>query len=186
MAYSSFIRLSLLLIGFVLLAFGGWDRLRPRSHYQSSDPSAGAVLTRSPELVTVQFSDALDKDSQISVASTITLKPNGETVFEDGPSSVAQGPSPENPAVLKVLMPRDRTAGLYWVRWKAVTARGKATKFGLFCFGVGMSVPDYITRDMPGGLSERNLDERRYRAVLLGGIFLVTLGALFPQITRSK
>ena len=185
MAFSSFIRVFLLFIGFLLLVFGAWDKLRPRAQYVSSYPTAGAVLPRSPELVTVQFSDALDQDSEISVASTITLTPSGETVFEDGPLSTVKGPSPENPSVLKVLMPRDKS-GLYWVRWKAVTASGKATRFGALCFGVRMPVPDHITRDMPGGVRERNLRERSYRAVLLGGVFLMALGAVFPQITRPK
>jgi methionine-rich copper-binding protein CopC len=185
-AFSSLIRAVLLFIGFVLLVFGAWDRLRLRARYESSSPTPGAVLSRAPELVTIQFSGALDRESEISVVSTITLKPNGETVFENGEPVMVHGPSPENPRSLNLLMPSDKPPGLYWVRWRAVTARGKAARFGSYCFGIGMPVPDQITRETPGGFSERNERERSFRAVLLGGIFLVALGIVFPQIARSK
>ena len=186
MASASLIRASLLLLGFVLLCAGAWDRFVPRAHYESSIPAAGAVLDQVPEFVMVQFSDELDRNSEISVASTITLKSNGEKVFEDGKPSESHGPSVENPKALKVALPADTGKGLYWVRWKAVAARGKATRFGLLCFAVGMPVPEHVTRDMPGALSERNYRERDYRAVLLGGILLLVLGIIFPHISSQK
>jgi len=185
-AFSSLIRAVLLFIGSVFLVFGTWDKLRPRARYESSSPTPGAVLPRNPELVTIQFSDALDRESEMSVVSTITLKPNGETVFEDGEPVMVHGPSPENPRALNILMPGDKPPGLYWVRWRAVTVRGKAARFGSFCFGLQMPVPDHITRETLGGFSERNDRERSHRAVLLGGILLVVLGVVFPKISGPK
>lgn len=70
---------------------------------------------------------------------------------------------------------------LYWVTWKAVAARGRAERFGRLCFGVAMPVPAHIMRDIPGALSERDGDERRRRAVLVGGVLLLALGALLPR-----
>ena len=186
MASALLIRASLLLIGFVLLCAGAWDKLVPRARYESSSPAPGAVLDHVPESVTIQFSDDLDQSSEISVASTITLKSNGEAIFEDGKRLVAHGPSVESPKALKVAMPSDNGKGLYWVRWRAVASRGKATRFGLLCFGVGMPIPEHVTRDMPGALSERNFRERSHRAVLLGGVLLVALGLLFPLVSRQK
>ena len=186
MAFSSLIRAVLLFIRAVLLVFGTWDKLRPRARYENSSPTPGAVLPRAPELVTIQFSDALDRDSEMSVVSTITLQPNGETVFEDGDPVLVHGPSPENPRALNIKMPSDKPPGLYWIRWRAVTAKGKAARFGSFCFGVGMPIPDHITRKTPGGFSERNERERGHRAVLLGGLLLVVLGVVFPKISGSR
>jgi methionine-rich copper-binding protein CopC len=185
-AFSSLIRAVLIFIGSALLVFGAWDKLRPRSRYESSSPTPGAVLPRAPELVTIQFSHALDRESEMSVVSTITLRPNGETIFEDGDPVIVHGPSPENPRALNILMPRDTPPGLYWVRWRAVTARGTAARFGSFCYGVRMPIPDHITRESPGGFSERNDRERSYRAVLLGGTLLVVLGVVFPKVSRSR
>ncbi|HSE21905.1 MAG TPA: copper resistance protein CopC [Pyrinomonadaceae bacterium] len=186
MAFSSLIRAVLIFIGSVLLVFGTWDKLRPRGRYESSSPKPGSVLSRAPELVTIQFSDALDWESELSVVSTITLEPNGEAIFEDGEPVIVHGPSPENPRALNILMPSDKRPGLYWVRWRVVTARGKAARFGSFCFGVGMPIPEHITRETPGGFSERDERERSYRAVLLGGLLLVVLGVVFPRVSRSR
>ena len=186
MAPASLIRASLLLIGFVLLCAGAWDKLVPRARYESSSPAPGAVLDQVPESVTIQFSDDLDQSSEISVVSTITLKSSGEKIFEDGKPLASNGPSLENAKALKVVMPSDIGYGLYWVRWKAVAARGKATRYGLLFFAVGMPIPEYLTQGLPGALSERNPNERRYRAVLLGGVLVVALGLLFPLVSRQK
>jgi methionine-rich copper-binding protein CopC len=185
-AAASLIRASLLLIGSIFLCVSAWDKLVPRAHYESSSPAAGAVLDRVPESVTVNFSDNLDQSSEISVASTITLESSGETIFEDGKPLRESGPTTGNPKVLKVAMPADINKGLYWVRWKAVAARGKAARFGLLCFAVGMPIPEHITRDTPGALSERNFQERSYRAIFLGGVLLVAFGIMFPHIAHRK
>jgi len=182
----SLIRASLLFIGFVLLLLGAWDKLVPRPHYESSSPAPGSVLDKVPQLVTVKLSEELDQSSTILVHSTITLKSNGEQIVGEGKQLRSQGPSLENAKALQITMPADAARGLYWVQWQAVAAQGKATRYGLFYFAVGMPPPEYIAKEPPGALSERNPAERRYRAVLLGGVLMVGFGLLFPHVSRRR
>jgi hypothetical protein len=76
--------------------------------------------------------------------------------------------------------------GLYWVQWTAISARWRSQRTGRFCFGVGMSIPDDIIRDMPGAIYERDYRYRERRAVLLGGVLLVGLGFFVPHLRVSK
>ena len=178
------IRAALLFFGSVMLLFGACDLLAPRARYVSSSPEPGAALAAPPASVTISFSDELAPESDIAVASTITLPPSGGPVYADGKRFTASGPDPGDSrgrtlrADLEPGLPR----GLYWVQWRAVAARGKAERLGMFCFGAGMPVPADITRDMPGALGEWDNKRRGRRAALLGGVLLVALGALLPRL----
>ena len=182
------IRLALLSLGIALLLFGMWNWLTPRARYLSSNPQANAVIAASPSLVDIQFSEELDRESTISVSSTITLSAQGEKIYGDGKRFTANGPSLEdaNRRTLSVIMDRDLPKGLYWVQWTAIAARSKSQRSGRFCFGVGMSIPDHIIRDMPEAIYERDYRFREHRAVLLGGVLLVGLGFVLPHLRVSK
>lgn len=182
------IRLSLLVMGSVLLLFGLWNWLIPRARYVTSNPRPGAMVATTPSAVTVDFSEELDVTSRISVASTITLSAAGERIYGDGKRFIVNGPAAHDSThrTLYVALDPDLPTGLYWVQWNAVAARGKSQRSGSFCYGVGMSVPDDIMRDMPGAIYERNYRFRDHRAVVLGGLLLVGLGLFLPQLRVSK
>jgi methionine-rich copper-binding protein CopC len=181
-------RIALLLSGFALLLFGTWSWLIPRARYLSSNPRASEVVATGPTVVAIDFSEALDRESTISVASTITVGPNGERIYGDGKRFTAKGPSQEgaNPRSLTVGLDRGLPNGLYWVQWTAISARWRSQRSGRFCFGVGMSIPDDVIRDMPGAIYERDYRYREHRAMLLGGVLLVGLGLFLPPLRVSK
>jgi methionine-rich copper-binding protein CopC len=181
---SQIIRALLLFFGSLLLLFGAWELLAPRARYVSSHPAPGAALAAPPQEVLVSFSNELTPESNISVTSTVTLSPSGEKEYSGGKRFTATGPDPRDPQrrTLRVELEPGEPAGLYWVQWKAVAARGKSQRFGRLCFGAGMTVPDHITRDMPGALREWNYRWRERRAALLGGLLLVALGVVLPRL----
>lgn len=181
-------KLALLSSGIALLLFGMWNCVIPRARYLTSNPQANAVIATSPSLVDIQFSEELDRESIISVGSTITLSAQGEKTYGDGKRFTAKGPSREdaNRRNLSVSLDRDLPKGLYWVQWTAIAARSKSQRSGRFCFGVGMSIPDHIIRDMPEAIYERDYRFREHRAVLLGGVLLVGLGFLLPHLRVPK
>ena len=180
-------KIALLSSGFALLLFGMWNWLIPRARYLSSSPGMNAVVATSPSVVAIDFSEELARESTISVASTITLAPDGEKIYGDGKRFTAKGPGAEgtNPRSLSVSLDRDLPNGLYWVQWTAIAARGRSQRSGRFCFGVGMSVPDDTLRDMPDAVYERDYRFRDHRAVVLSGVLLVGLGLLLPHLRSS-
>jgi len=184
MGLHSISRAVLLFCGSLMLLFGVWHLLVPKAQYSTSNPAPGAVLAVPPQEVSVSFTEQLDSESTITVTSTITLSPSGAQVYSDGEKFASFGPDATDPQrrTLRVKLDPELPAGLYWVQWKAVAARGKAQRFGTFCFGVGMLVPDHITREMPGAFREHNYQWRRRRAALLGGLLLIALGALLPPL----
>ena len=184
MNYVPIVRCLLLLLAAVMLLFGAVDRLVPRAHYVDSDPKPGSVLSRLPSAVTITFSNELAPQSEISIASTITLTPSGELLYADGKTFSTLGPDSRDTRRLRVDLDPGLGRGLYWVKWNAVAARGKAQRFGRLCFAVGMPFPTHITSDTPGGLMEWNYRFRDYRSVWLGGVFLLGLGILLPRLTR--
>jgi methionine-rich copper-binding protein CopC len=181
--FGQVVRALLLVFGAIMLLFGVWQLLAPRARYVSSSPQPGSILTESPRSVTVTFSDELAPESKISVASTITLSPSGETIYGDGKRYTAQGPDPEDPQrrTLRVDLGSELTHGLYWVQWTTVARRGYAQRSGRLCYAVGMRIPAHLTRDLPGGLYERDYRKRRRRAALIGGVVLLALGAFVPS-----
>ena len=184
MNHSPFLRASLLLLGAAALLCWVVYRLAPRARYVSSTPQPGAVLNVPPETVSIKFSDELIADSEISVASTVTLTAAGEILYGDGKTFTAAKPDPQDPEhkTLSVNLDRGLAKGLYWIKWKTTAAWGGAQRYGYFCFSAGMPIPASITRDEPGGFREENPRFRNYRAVLLAGLFLLAFGVALPYI----
>ena len=178
------LRASLLSLGAFSLFCWSVYHLAPRARYVTANPPPGAILTTSPDNVSISFSDELTHDSEISVASTITLSPAGEILYGDGKAFTAAGPDSHDSQhqTLRVNLDPGLAKGLYWVKWRTTAVRGGAQRYGRFCFAVGMPIPDHITREMPGGFREENPRFRDYRAVILGGIFLLAFGAALPYI----
>ncbi|HEU5236394.1 MAG TPA: copper resistance protein CopC [Pyrinomonadaceae bacterium] len=178
------LRAAFLVLGAVILLCWGVYRLVPRARYVSSNPQAGAVLTVPPETVSISFSNELTVDSEISVASTITLSPSGESLYGEGKVFAASGPDSHDPQnkTLRVNLDPGLAKGLYWVKWRTTAARGGAQRYGNFCFSAGMPIPTSITRDRPGGFREENPRFRDYRAVLLAGIILLTFCVALPYL----
>ena len=174
-------------MGAVLLLFGMWDWFIPRARYVGSTPEPGATLATVPSVVSIDFSENLDRTSTASVASTITLSSAGEAIYGDGRRFTVTGPSLEHcRRNLRIPLDPDLPRGLYWVQWNAVAASSNAHRSGRFCFGVGMNVPDDIVRDMPGAMIERDAGFRQHRAVVLGGLLLAGLGLLLPRVRLTK
>ena len=79
------------------------------SHFESSEPKAGAVLAAAPDSVKITFEEALrPKESTIAVLNSKKTEVNTEaaTVSEDGKT-------------LSETLPT-LTSGTYTVKWKAV------------------------------------------------------------------
>jgi methionine-rich copper-binding protein CopC len=181
--FGHIVRALLLVFGVIMLLFGVWQLLEPRARYVSSSLQPGSILPESPRSVSITFSEELAPESEISVASTITSSASGETSYGDGKRYTAQGPDPEDPQrrTLRVDLGDELTRGLYWVQWKTVARRGLAQRSGRLCYAVGMPIPAHLTRDLPEGLYERDYQERRRRAALIGGVVLLALGAFVPS-----
>lgn len=182
------IRVLLLFFGSVMLLFGACDLMAPRARYVSSTPAPGTQIAAVPASVTVSFSDQLAPESTIAVTSTITLSPSGERVYADGKKFTAAGPdsSDSQNRTLRAVLEPGLPAGLYWVEWTAVAARGKSKRFGRFSFGAGMPVPPDTRRDEGSALWERDYKWRGNRAALLGGVLLIAMGALLPRMPRRE
>jgi methionine-rich copper-binding protein CopC len=178
-------RLILLVIGSVLLLFAAWNWLVPRPRYLSSTPSPNSVLTTMPTTVSLEFSDPLDRESTLAVASTITLSAEGQEVYGDGKRFTAAGPSAGHGRILSVALDPNLPKGFYWVSWSAVAARGKAKSFGDFCFSVGMPIPESIARDRRSAVVEHDYRYRDQRAMVVGGFLLIALGLLLPHFRDS-
>lgn len=137
------------------------------------------MVNEAPAAVTIEFSEGLTSSSTASVASTITLSPNGERVYGDGKRFTTTGPSlAHNRRTLHIPLDPALPKGLYWVQWNVASASSNAPRFGKFCFVVGMSVPDDIIRDLPGGIMERDDRYRYHRAAFLSGILLFVIGLI--------
>ncbi|HKE58936.1 MAG TPA: copper resistance protein CopC [Pyrinomonadaceae bacterium] len=188
MNHSVILRVSLLLLGAVILTCWVFYHLVPRASFVTSNPHPGAVLATPPETVSINFSDELAANSEISVASTITLGPSGESLYGDGKTFTSAGLDHHDPQhkTLTVNLDPGLPKGLYWVKWKTSAARGGAQRYGNFCFSAGMPIPASITRAEPGGFREENPRFRDYRAVLLGGLFLLAFAVALPYISWRR
>lgn len=182
--YRQIVRALLLLMGAGMLLFGVWQQLVPRARYVSSSPEPGSSLSAPPTSVNVRFSNQLSPNSEIALASTITLSPSGEAIHGDGKRFTAKGPDASDPLgrTLRLDLSPGLSPGLYWVQWTTESVNGRAKSSGKLCYAVGMTVPEHITRDMPGGLLERDYKWREHRAVLLSSVLLIALGVFLPQL----
>ena len=184
MGIAHFLRAPLCFLGLALLLFGLWDLVTPRARFVKSIPPAGASIGDPPAAVTVKFSNKLASESSIEVTSTIKLLPSGEKEYLAGKSVVLKSeidrgdPTGES---IRADLQADLHKGLYWVNWRTTTAGWRTVSYGKTPFGVGMTVPDHLTRDMDGPIWERNYQYRSRRAALVGGVVMLALG-LFLQM----
>ncbi len=182
------VRILLALIGLSMLLGSIRHALVPHARYRQSRPAPASSLATPPAEVVICFSRELAPDSRIGVVSTMSILPSGERSYSGGEDVVAQsGFDPNDPshqslrAVLRPGLPN----GLYRVDWSVVAARGKAERFGSYYFGVGMPVPDSVTRDLGGPLRERDVydtEEVSPRAVPFVGVLLIALAILLPWL----
>lgn len=118
-----------------------------------SDPSAGAVLNRSPERVTLRF------DAPLVAGSTFIIF---DSAFRQVPD-VAAAPSAADPAVMMVAPP-PLADGQYTVQWVAFSQDGDTTS-GSFSFTVRGGGVSAIGGGAPLG----------WILALLGGVALIAV-----------
>jgi hypothetical protein len=139
------------------------------------------MINEVPSVVTVNFSNKLHSDSKIDVTSTVELLPSGQNEFLTGGSVVMNSeidPTDERGQTLRANLRPGLHKGLYYIKWTTKTAGWQTITNGETSFGVGMNVPEHVTKSMGGQIRERNSDYRRRRAALLGGIVLLALALL--------
>jgi len=173
----------LIALGLVLLGFGAWDLVVPRARFVNSQPPPGGMINEVPSVVTVNFSNKLNSDSKIDVTSTVELLPSGEKEFLTGGSVVMNSeidPTDQSGQTLRAHLRPGLHRGLYYIHWTAKTTGWRTITNGETSFGVGMNVPEHVTKSMGGPIRELNYDYRGRRAALLGGILLLAL-ALLPK-----
>ena len=189
----SIARMLLALLGLSMLLVTITDVIAPRVRYRQSRPEPASVLAMPPAEVMVHFSGELAPESTIRVVSTVSVLPSGEWSYSGGENVVAEsGPDPNDPsrqswrAMLRPRLPN----GLYRVDWSTVTARGKTERSGCYYFGVGMSVPASVTRDLGGPVQERDIypyyEDVTPRAVALTGVLLIALAILLPWLRPHR
>jgi methionine-rich copper-binding protein CopC len=179
------LRVILTFLGVALLLFGLWDLLVPRAQFVNSNPPAGSVVPDVPSVVVVNFSNKLAPASRLNVSSTIELLPSGEYENLGGGSVIVKSeidPGDPSGRSLRAQLRPGLHKGLYWVNWSTQAAGWGTRSYGKTAFGVGMKVPDHVTKDMDGVIWERNYDHRGRRAALIGGVVLLALGL----VLRSK
>jgi methionine-rich copper-binding protein CopC len=169
--------------GLLLLAVGGCDLLEPRARLVESTPPAGAVLETPPAAVLLRFDEPLGGQSHLRVRSTITLSPAGEQAFGSGPEFTANGPDRSDPdrRTLRVELPANLPGGLYWVSWRTGVNPGRATRYGQYCFSVGMPIPESILAENPGGKTERDTRQRQRTGAIAGGLIFLALAAMIRK-----
>ncbi|HLN11837.1 MAG TPA: copper resistance protein CopC, partial [bacterium] len=94
-----------------------------------SDPAAGAVLQRSPDTITLSFTEAPDP----SLSIVHVLDSTGKAVDPHGAR-----PVPDQPQVLAVAL-NPLPGGVYTVSWRTVSAVDGHVAGGAFAFGVGVT-----------------------------------------------
>ncbi len=94
-----------------------------------SDPAAGAVLQRSPDTITLSFTEAPDP----SLSIVHVLDSTGKAVDPHGAR-----PVPDQPQELAVAL-NPLPAGVYTVSWRTVSAVDGHVAGGAFAFGVGVT-----------------------------------------------
>lgn len=167
-------RVFLVALGALMLAFGACDSLRPRARYVSSEPAAGSTVSSPPTAVRVTFGLALDPASSLSV--TRLMPEDGESPI---PTPSALDPQDSRQRTLKVEL-SGMTSGLYRVEWRAFPAEGGIARYGSFAFGVGSTVPASGAGGQPV-LQERDGGELRHRDTVAGGAILIMLALVLPR-----
>ena len=167
-------RVFLVGLGALMLAFGACDSLRPRARYVSSEPAAGSTVSSPPTAVRVTFGLALDPASSLSV--TRLMPEDGESPI---PTRSALDPQDSRQRTLKVEL-SGMTSGLYRVEWRAFPAEGGIARYGSFAFGVGSTVPASGAGGQPV-LQERDGGELRHRDTVAGGAILIMLALVLPR-----
>ena len=188
----SMTRILLALLGSFMLLMSIVEALTPRARYRESSPEPGSVLATPPAQVTVHFSRELALDSTIHVVCTVSVLPSDERLYSGGEDVVAEsGLDPNDPShrSLRAVLRPGLLKGLYRVDWSVLAARGRTERFGSYYFGVGMSVPDSVARDLGGPLRERgayDLEGMSPRVIPLGGILLIALAILLPRLRPHR
>jgi methionine-rich copper-binding protein CopC len=150
------IRLVCLVLGVGMLFDGIEDLLATRARYVSSSPSAGAMVERVPDDVTIRFSHTLDPVSSISVYLVASPSPSGELLYQHLQVVTSAGIDSRDLQAqsLRAALIPGLAAGLYRVEWRATAQNEpRAYRSGRFFFGVG--IPTRILRDL-GPLEERD------------------------------
>ena len=169
--------------------FGLNDLFTARAHFVNSIPAPGKSVYAPPTAVTVTFSEALAPGSEMSVMSTVTLKPSGEARYSGGErvssTSTIDIYDPQHRS-LKAILLLELPNGLYRVDWTTIAAKTRAQRFGSFYFGAGMPVPDHILKEGADSLRERDFEyeEGSRASALVGGFILVLLGIFWKQFPR--
>jgi methionine-rich copper-binding protein CopC len=184
------IRICFALFGLSILLVVVGQALMPRARYLESRPGPGSELGAVPAEVVVRFSREVTADSKLGVVSTVSILPFGQYSYTGGTDVfVRSGLDPNDPShrSLRAVLRRGLAGGLYRVDWSTVAARGRAERFGSYYFGVGMPVPDHITKELGGPLRERDnygVDTEGVspRAIALGGVLLIALAIFFPWL----
>ncbi len=137
------------------------------------DPPEDAVLTEAPGLVTMQFSEALARDTD---ATGVTLRREG-TTSEIHP--LYEIVDPNDPTHLAFSPPPNLTAGRYVVSWRATSAETGETSEGEYALTID---PDAVPTASVGG---EGPDPLQLALITLGGLaggtFLGLLAYLFRR-----
>ncbi len=174
--------------GVALLLFGLLDLVVPHARFVSSNPPAGAIIAEPPSKVSITFSNRLAPESNMDVTSTIRLLPSGETDHLDGGSVVTSAgidPVDSTGKSMRANLRPGLHKGLYFVNWRTTTAGWRTVTYGRTAFGVGMVIPDHITRDMSGNIWERTYDWRGRRGAIVGGVVMIGLGLFIWKSKRA-
>ena len=180
-------RVLLICFGVVLILFGAGSLLAPRARYVNSHPAAGAISAEPPAVASINFSNKLAPESTMDVTSTIRLLPSGEFDYLDGRSVTTNSgidPSDASGRSMRANLRLNLHRGLYWISWRTTAARWRTVSYGQTAFGVGMPVPQYLTKDMGGTIRERIYEWRSRRAALVGGVMMIVLAFILPRAGR--
>lgn len=180
--FGQIIRALLLVLGAIMLIFGLWYQLAPRSRYVDSSPQPNSVLSDSPDNVTVNFNRELSAQSRMNVLAMVTISPTGEETHKVGKVYEVNGPDPNDASrkTLRVNVSPELARGTYCVQWTAHPSLG-VRSHGMFYFAVGMPLPPYLAEGSPEGLYEQYWPRRRHRAMLIGGVILLLMAFFIPS-----
>jgi methionine-rich copper-binding protein CopC len=189
------IRLAFLVMGIGMLFDVVDDLLATRARYVSSSPSAGAMVDRVPDDVTISFSHTIDPVSSMSVHLAASPSPSGELSYPHLQVITSAGIDSRDLQArsLRAALIPGLAAGLYRVEWKTVAQNEqRASRSGWFSFGVG--IPTHILRD-GGLLAERDtgfsLNEAQSSpsprtTVLISGFLFLGFAAALPWLWRTE
>ncbi len=180
--FGQIIRAILFIFGAIMLIFGLWYHLAPRSRFVDSSPAPNSVLSDSPDNVTVNFNRELSAESRMNVFSMVTLSPSGEESHKVGKVYNVNGPDPTDASrkTLRVNVSPELPRGTYCVQW-TVHPRLGVRSHGMFYFAVGMPLPPYLAEGSPEGLYEQYGPRRRHRAMLIGSVILLLTAFFIPS-----